>query len=80
MKHLHPYLYEIIHDQVKKRIDEKKFPYVAIETEIKAKIMSDIATSLDEMVAEGLITRSENINGIGLYRPLKIEEDENDNV
>lgn len=77
MKYLHPYLYEIIHDQVQKRIEDKKFPYVAIENDVRAKVMSDIADSIDEMAVDGLIVKSENINGIGLYRPLKAKEDEN---
>lgn len=80
MKYLHPYLYEIIHDQVQKRIEDKKFPYVAIENDVRAKVMSDIANSIEEMAVDGLIAKSENINGIGLYMPLKSGEDENNNV
>lgn len=80
MKYLHPYLYEIIHDQVKKRIDDRKFPYVATAHEVKAQVISDVIVALDEMEQDGLITHSENVNGIALYRPLKEKEDENDNV
>lgn len=80
MKYLHPYLYEIIHDQVELRVSDKKFPYVAIANEVKSKVMSDVAKALDEMEQDGLITHSENINGIALYRPLKQKEDENNNV
>ena len=42
--------------------------------------MSDVSKALDEMVQDGLLARSNNINGIGLYRTLKEKEDENDNV
>lgn len=42
--------------------------------------MSDVSTALDEMVQDGLLARSSNINGIGLYRTLKEKEDEDDNV
>lgn len=80
MKLLHPYLYEIIHDHVKQRIADKKFPYVAIANEVKAKVMSDVTAALMEMEEEGLITHSDNVNGIALYRPLKQNEDENNNV
>ncbi len=71
MKLLHPYLYQIIHDLVKKRITDKKFPYVTTANEVKAKVMSDVTTALSEMEEEGLIIHSENVNGIALYRPLK---------
>lgn len=80
MKLLHPYLYEIIHDLVQKRIADKKFPYVAIANDVKAKVISDVSIALSEMEEEGLITHSDNVNGIALYRPLKEKEDENDNV
>lgn len=80
MKYLHPYLYEIVHDLVQQRVADKKIPYVAIANDVKAKVLSDVSTALDEMVQDGLLARSSNINGIGLYRALKEKEDENDNV
>lgn len=80
MKYLHPYLYEIIHDLVQQRISEKKFPYVAIGNDIKSRVMNDVSKALDEMEYDGLISRQSNINGIGLYRPVKEIEDENNNV
>lgn len=80
MKYLHPYLYEIVHDLVQQRVADKKFPFVAIATDVKAKVLSDVSTALDEMVQECLLARSSNVNGIGLYRTLKEKEDENDNV
>lgn len=80
MKYLHPYLYEIVHDLVQQRVDDKKFPYVAIANDVKAKVLSDVFTTLDEMVQDGLLARSSNINGIGLYRTLKDKEVENDYV
>lgn len=75
---LQPYLYEIVHDLVQQRVADKKFPYVAIANDVKAKVLSDVSTALDEMVQDGLLARSSNINGIGLYRTLK--EVESDNV
>ncbi len=80
MKYLHPYLYEIVHDLVQQRVADKKFPYVAIANDVKAKVLSDVSTTLDEMVQDGLLARSSNINGIGLYRTLKDKEVENDYV
>lgn len=80
MKHLHPYLYKIIHDKVQSRIRNRVSPYVAIANEVKAAVMEDVSVALEEMEADGLITRSENVNGIALYRPLKQEQDENDYV
>ena len=80
MKYLHPYLYEIVHDLVQQRVADKNFPFVAIATDVKAKVLSDVSTALDEMVQECLLARSSNVNGIGLYRTLKEKEDENDNV
>ena len=80
MKYLHPYLFEKIHDLVKERVDSHKFPFVAIENDVMAQIRADIKQSLVEMEQDGLIKRSENINGIGLYRPLKEKDDENNHV
>lgn len=80
MMYLHPYLYEIVHDLVQQRVADKKFPYVATANDVKAKVMLDVSTALDEMVQDGLLARSSNINGIGLYRTLKEKEDEDDNV
>lgn len=80
MKYLHPYLYEIIHDQVQKRMADKKFPYVAIANEVQSAVINDVKIALEEMANDGLISRSENINGIGLFRPLKQKEDEDNNV
>lgn len=80
MMYLHPYLYEIVHDLVQQRVADKKFPYVATANDVKAKVMFDVSTALDEMVQDGLLARSSNINGIGLYRTLKEKEDEDDNV
>lgn len=71
MKYLHPYLYEIVHDLVQQRVADKKFPYVAIANDVKAKVMSDVSIAIDEMIHDGLLARSSNINGIGLYRTLK---------
>lgn len=80
MKYLHPYLYEIVHDLVQQRVADKKFPYVAIANDVKAKVMSDVSTAIDEMIHDGLLARSSNINGIGLYRTLKDKEDESNYV
>ena len=77
MKYLHPHLYEIVHDLVQQRVADKKFPYVAITNDVKAKVMSDVSIALDEMIHDGLLARSSNINGIGLYRTLKEKEIEN---
>lgn len=71
MKYLHPYLYEIVHDLVQQRVADNKFPYVAIANDVKAKVMYDVSIALDEMIHDGLLARSSNINGIGLYRTLK---------
>lgn len=74
MEYLHPYLYEIVHDIVQKRISDKKFPYVATGNDVKSKVLEDVTKSLDEMEAEGLLSRSNNINGIGLYRNIKSDD------
>lgn len=71
MKYLHPYLYEIVHDLVQQRVAEKKYPFVAIANDVRAKVLSDVSIALDEMEHDGLITHSSNINGIALYRTLK---------
>ena len=79
MKYLHPYLYEIIHDLVAERMEQKRIPCVAIENDIYHRIRADVEASLKEMKADGLINRSENINGIGLFRPLKERNQDEDN-
>ena len=62
----------ILHPSEGKYLDIlNQFPYVAIANDVKAKVMSDVSKALDEMVQDGLLARSNNINGIGLYRTLK---------
>lgn len=80
MEYLQPYIYNVVKDVIKKRMDDAKFPYVAIQTEVMRIVREDIIASIRELEEDGVLGHSENVNGIYLYRVNKKLEDENDNV
>lgn len=50
-----------------KRIEEKKVPFVAIESEMIVEFKKLIVAALQSLVEKKLLTQSENINGIRMY-------------
>lgn len=71
MKYLQPYLYGIVRRLAKEREDAHLFPFVAIENDIIKTMREDIRATLQELVDEKLLSKSQNINGIGLFRHLR---------
>lgn len=76
---LQPYIYEIVRKLVQKRIDERKFPFIATTNDIVSLVTKDVKETLKEMEQDGLITHNENINGVMMFRPInppmRYEED-----
>lgn len=68
MKHLQPYIYEIVHRLIGIRKEQHLAPFVAIEPEIIKIVISDVKATIEEMEQDGLFTHSENINGIKMFR------------
>lgn len=68
MKHLQPYIYEIVHRLIGIRKEQHLAPFVAIEPEIIKIVISDVKATIEEMEQDGLFTHSENINGIKMLR------------
>ncbi len=68
MKHLQPYIYEIVHRLIGIRKELHLAPFVAIEPEIIKIVISDVKATIEEMEQDGLFTHSENINGIKMFR------------
>lgn len=68
MKHLQPYIYEIVHRLIGIRKEQHLAPFVAIEPEIIKIVISDVKATVEEMEQDGLFTHSENINGIKMFR------------
>lgn len=68
MKHLQPYIYEIVHRLIGIWKEQHLAPFVAIEPEIIKIVISDVKATIEEMEQDGLFTHSENINGIKMFR------------
>ena len=68
MKHLQPYIYEIVHRLISLRKEQRLAPFVAIEPEIIKIVISDVRATIEEMEQDGLFSHSENINGIKMFR------------
>lgn len=68
MKHLQPYIYEIVHRLINLRKEKRLAPFVAHEQEIIKTIISDVRATIEELEQDGLFTHSENINGIKMFR------------
>lgn len=50
-----------------RRIEEKKVPFVAIESEMIIEFKKLIIAALQSLVAQKRLTQTENINGIRMY-------------
>lgn len=68
MKHLQPYIYEIVHRLINIRKEQRLAPFVATEPEIIKIVVSDVKATIEEMEQDGLFSHSENINGIRMFR------------
>ena len=59
MKHLQPYIYEIVHRLISIRKEQRLAPFVAIEPEIIKIVISDVRATIEEMEQDGLFSHSE---------------------
>ena len=67
---LQPLLYGIIKKYHDSRKDGHIFPEIATTNEIYHDVRIEIDKALASMVEDGIITCSENVNGIGMYAPI----------
>lgn len=63
-----PYIYELIKEEIKRVQDAHIAPAVATKQAIMAVVYKDIDEAIESLVADGLITKSMNINHIPLYK------------
>lgn len=68
-KPLQPFAYSLVRRFFDKRKEKKIFPYVVSEREIAVEVGRIVADTLEEMVADGLLKQTSNVNGIKLYAP-----------
>lgn len=64
---LQGYLYEVIRKELQKVKDANKAPFFASGNDVMSRIKKDVDETIDELVEDGLIVKSQNINGIPLY-------------
>lgn len=77
---LQPLLYSVVRKLHDKRVADKKFPYVATQTEICKEVGKAVVEILDEMVEDGILLRSENVNGIKMYAPRNVKDVNNNDI
>lgn len=70
---LQPLLYGIIRKFYDQRIEQHKSPAMATTNEIFSELRIAIERELDEMIADGVVKRNMNINGIGMYAPVNAD-------
>lgn len=64
-----PYIYGIIKEELKRVEEAHRAPVVALHTAVVAQVNKDIHDAVERLIADGLITKSININQIPLYSP-----------
>lgn len=65
---LQPYIYEIIKTETQKLEDAHKGPLFITDRKVLDQIKKDLDETINELVEDGLLVKSENINGIPLYK------------
>lgn len=65
---LQPYVKKLIREELSRRQSASKSPVVASKNEIMKQVHEDINCALEQLENDGIITHSENVNGIYLYR------------
>ncbi len=63
-----PYLKRLIREELDRVQAASIVPTVASKHVIMKRIHEDVSKALDQMEADGIITHSENVNGIYLYK------------
>lgn len=65
---LQSYIYEIIKNETQKLVDSQKGPLYITDRKVFDQFKNDFEETINEMVEDGLIERSANINGIPLFK------------
>ena len=65
-------IYATVRRLYKERAEKKLFPYVAIENDIKREIGIAVSEALTEMVADGVLQKTENVNGHRMFAPVNV--------
>lgn len=68
-------IYAAVRSLHKERADKKLFPYVATEKDVKSAISKLVSGTLSEMVQDGILQCSQNLNGIRMFTPINVEKD-----
>lgn len=53
------------------RIDQHKYPVVASLHDITRKVNDEVLAALEELAAEGRLAKTENVNRIPMFYPIK---------
>lgn len=70
-KVLQPYVYQVVCKLHREREVAGKFPYIATLNEIKGIVFTVIEKALNELVSDGLLRQTENVNRQIMYEPTK---------
>ena len=65
---LQSYIYEIIKNETQKLVDSQKGPLYVTDRKVFDQFKNDFEETINEMVEDGLIERSTNVNGIPLFK------------
>lgn len=65
---LQPYVKKLIRLELHRMQSAKKSPVVASKNAILKRVYEDINFALEQLESDGIITHSENVNGIFLYK------------
>lgn len=79
-KNLEPVIYAAVRRLYDERIEKKSFPYIAVERDIKAAVSELVGETLTDMVADGILQMSSNVNGIRMFAPINVEMTTNDDI
>ncbi len=71
MSQLKEFALAIIEAICQERIDQHRSPVVATLNEITRKVNAEVQIALDEMTAAGQLRKTENVNRIPMYYPIK---------
>lgn len=72
---LQPLVYEIVAHFEQRRLEEQKYPFVAVETDV-IKYVNDLTReALDTLVKDNVLGRTHNINHISMYSTIARQSD-----
>lgn len=68
---LKEYALATVQEICKERIAQHKHPVVASFHDIIRKVNGEVQEALEELATEGRLTKTENVNRIPMYNPIK---------